>query len=198
MDHENLVGVSLDLTLTDGSSVSGTVFTYVADKKLLVLQVAKSGDSSSFKMIRTPYISSMKMENDRSKIPAEKQLPRAFNGQDPLPPANKNIDTVTKVLKYLTNEQQPKREKMLKSIHSGGDDAAVPPVGAVEIFCELHRVYSTPVWNAEEQCIQISGLVISGRPDWSKPVVTVVNGSAEGENSKDRITQFVQKIVSGW
>ena len=128
----------------------------------------------------------MKMEMI-GRIP-QKQL-QCLQRSDPLP-ANKNIDTVTKVLKYLTNEQQPKREKMLKSIHSGGDDAAVPPVGAVEIFCELHRVYSTPVWNAEEQCIQISGLVISGRPDWSKPVVTVVNGSAEGENSKDRITQL--------
>lgn len=195
MDHENLVGVSLDLTLTDGSTVSGTVFSYVADKKLLVLQTSKSGDSYSFKMIRTPYINSMKMETDRSKIPAEKQLAPAFSSQESLPPVHKNVETSVKALKFINQEQLPKREALLKGCHKG---STPPPVGAVEIFCELERVFGKVVWDPEEQVIQYSGLVISGRPDWSKPVVTVINGSTEGENIKDRITSFVQKIVSTW
>jgi len=199
-DHESLVGLYVELTLTDDSVVGGTVFTYVEDKKMLVLMMSKKdGNPFAFKMYRTPFIRQInKVEKERAKIPADLQLPTSFQSCDALPPVNQTIENSTKAIKYLNNDVIPSRKKRLNAIHQQ-DSATNPPLAAVDIFMELQRVFNDQaVWNAEEQVIQYSDLVISGKPDWAHPAITVVNGSTGAEDLKKRISTLVDATVAKW
>lgn len=182
----DLVGCAMTVKLTNDTVLTGTVFTYVPDRGILVLALNAATDSPSFKMIRTSFIQSFTVESEIKNIPTDQRLPRSLDAYAQLPPVTKAVKDFHAAKKKVSSEQK-KRDEQLSKL-----DGA--PVAATDLVLQITRVFPQAQWNSSEKVLTMEEVFVVGEPDWSTPVVKVVEG-CESSN-KERVEQLVKKFRS--
>lgn len=184
----DLVGCLMTVTLTNGTTLTGTVFTYVPENEILVLVTDAASDTQGFKMIRTPFIKSFTVDQEVKNIPQSQRLPHTLDAYEQLPAVSKNVRDWNAAKKYLIAEEKS-RDKKLGSLCDS------TPVGAADLFLGIARVYPNTKWSAEDGTLTIAeDVVVVGEPDWAHPVVKVIGG-LENPN-KERVENLIKKILS--
>ena len=177
----------MTVKLTNGVEMTGTVFTYVPEREILVLVTDAGTDLANFKMLRTTFIQSFTVDQEVKNIPVSQRLPRTLDAYEQLPPVGKNVREWNLAKKLLVAEEKT-RDKKLSLLT---DDT---PVGAADLFLGISRVYPNTKWSAPDKTLTMEDVVVVGDPDWSHPVVKVIGG---GESAtKERVENLIKKILS--
>lgn len=182
----DLVGLAMTVKLTNDTVISGTVFTYVPERELLVLAVNANSDSPNFKMVKTTFIQSYTVESDTKHIPADQRLPAALDAYQQLPPVTKAVKDFNTAKKKVVSEEKKRDSQLSKLVGA--------PVAATELVLQISRVFPQAEWIGEENILKLDEVVIVGEPDWSNPVVKVDSESESALSNKERIEQLVKKI----
>lgn len=183
----DLVGCLMTVTLTNGTVLSGTVFTYVPENEILVLVTDASLDTQSFKVVRTTFIKSFTVDQEVKNIPASQRLPQSLDAYEQLPAVSKNVRDWNAAKKFLIAEEKS-REKKLGSLCDS------TPVGAADLFLGIARVYPNTKWSAEDGTLTMEDIVVVGEPDWAHPVVKTIGGQESA--NKERVENLIKKILS--
>jgi hypothetical protein len=130
MSAEAFVGAVVNLELSSGLKMTGTVFTYDAPNAALVLLQNPSADRPSVKIINTCFIKSVVVAEKDPKDPANK-LPRGISADATLP-ALSGTDSLQKRMNKTLSKAEDRRRYDL-----AGDATAGLTIAACQLFDRL-------------------------------------------------------------
>lgn len=196
MDSKNTyideyIGLWCDIKLVTGETLDGLIYSYNEEQCLLVL-VKDLSKKASGRVINTKYIDSFKVkEIDDS----EGSLPVQLDAYSVLPSmlGGKSKSLMKNANSSISTAAQARKASLDPLI--GGDGA---PIGAVDIFIPLLRIYPGIKWDAERQAINCSPMVyIEGDPTWANPVVRIKQSEKKNRDDSmlaDRVTEALKNI----
>ncbi|EPY28769.1 p21 antigen protein [Strigomonas culicis] len=185
VNQEDVVGCYVDVTLVNGTQVSGTIFTYNPTEGVLVLLQNPSEENPSVKMIRTNFIKDWKLESE----PSEKNmLPSSIEPFNMLPSMHAGRDkSIFKHASLQLKKAEMERQKYLDTLNEN------TPIAACDVLLKVARVYPDISWNEAEEVIRVNDdVIIVGDPDWTKAKATLVDGAPEKEQA---LVNRIQKKI---
>nr|CCC92920.1 putative p21 antigen protein [Trypanosoma congolense IL3000] len=183
-NETHLIGVNVGVTLVDGTVVKGTVFTYNSSEALLVLFQGFSANRPNVKIIRTPFIKEITAIRD-----SEEKLPPQLEAKARLPSMQAARDR--SLFKHASSQLRNARDKRTGLLQT---DDPKTPIAALDTLIKLERVYPDIHWDKDEGVIRFNQEVfVKAKPDWTSPVVVVVDEA--GDTSKS-LVERIQKTLS--
>lgn len=183
MTSPDLIGEVLNVTLTTGDTIRGTVMTISREQQVLVLLVDPNRKPLTVRMIRLPFIESFSLATDVTK---DDHLPYHIAAGEALPSVADSeayFKALTKKLKRATEKRSNNFQQML-------DNELSIPIGAYEVFDKVARVYPETKWDDDCTAIVVTPeIVIVADPDWSKPTAKAVVASDDG------LVGRIQKLI---
>jgi hypothetical protein len=178
----DLVGSYITGTLTNGTTIEGTVFTYTQQHGILALMMgASSGSNPAVKIIRTCFIKEFKVEQNLKLIKEEHRLPLSIDFAAQLPQLSKPGE----VFRTVSKAHRAALETRSKLLMDMPGDVSI---AAVDAYLHIARIFPQTQWDAANNAIVVSKEVqVLGNPDWTVPVA--VGSDAE---LKERIQKLLE------